>query len=28
MIKISGEFDDDDGEYGTDYDPNDVDPEN
>jgi len=28
VIKISGEFDDDDGEYGTDYDPNDVDPEN
>ncbi len=29
VIKISGEFDDDDDdEYGTDYDPNDVDPEN
>ncbi|NVM31950.1 MAG: hypothetical protein HWN65_24130, partial [Candidatus Helarchaeota archaeon] len=28
MIKISGELDDDDGEYGEDYDSNDVDPEN
>ena len=28
MITISGEFDDDDGEYGADYDPKDVDPEN
>ena len=28
MIKISGEFDDGDDEYGADYDPNDVDSEN
>ena len=28
MIKISGEYDEDDDEYGTDYDANDVDPEN
>jgi len=28
VIKISGEFDDDDGEYGADYEANDVDPEN
>ncbi|MBA7527895.1 hypothetical protein ES705_20075 [subsurface metagenome] len=27
MFKIGGEFDDDGGEYGADYDPNDVDPE-